>query len=256
MSNAAAIEHASTPGARKLTWILAISSLLIPAVFYLPALAPARAPVSLILIPLLLYALALAIPTVRVSPHPLPLPAFLAGALFVIGGTAFDLYATIVHTPDLAREGNPVARTLLDAGYPLHTVIAFGIVAQVLMTAFLVTLWAGVLKHRPVLLASAERSNSKNVFEFIKAGVGAADLTWRQAFFPFTYSELPRAYHFIWYIATVFVVMWAYRWSLGLAWFGHLSWPATKIVALTAAALGITLHSLWLAASYKRSEHA
>jgi len=40
-------------------------------------------------------------------------------ALLASISTAFDLFSTIYHSPNLSREGNPIARVILDTGKPL-----------------------------------------------------------------------------------------------------------------------------------------
>src|SRR5262249_30249816 len=59
-----------------------------------------------------------------------PLPVLLPGLALVAGGTGFDLVATVVHSPDLAQESNPVARALLDSGHSIPFLYAYGLLMQ------------------------------------------------------------------------------------------------------------------------------
>ncbi len=93
-------------------------------------------------------ALLLAANLVRSGPGPLPLAAFLAGVVFIVAGALLDITVTIVHTPDLRLEGNPVARLLLDSGHSVGFVYGYGALAQSFYLSFLTLMWASLLRQR------------------------------------------------------------------------------------------------------------
>lgn len=72
------------------------------------------------------------------------------GGLWLFGGAAFDMIATIVRTPDLSMEANPIAVALRDAGVPVAGIVVFAIVAQLGFQVFKgLGLWAWIV-WRPV----------------------------------------------------------------------------------------------------------
>jgi hypothetical protein len=82
----------------------------------------------------------------------------------------------------------------------------------------------------------------------LKAATGGAKLTWRQWLLPLTYDELHDAYHLFWAMVAVAVAASAYRWYIGLAWFGLVP-PArvfVPVVACIACLAGLATYVLWL----------
>src|SRR5262245_60354532 len=92
----------------------------------LPQLRPWVVPLCLSLVPLLAVALVAAVPLAAIGEDDAPAGPLLAGWAVVLGGAACDVYATVTHSPDLAREANPVIRGLLDNGVSLTQVSMFG----------------------------------------------------------------------------------------------------------------------------------
>jgi len=179
-----------------------------------------------------------------------PTGLLLAGVAFTAGGAAFDVGATLWHTPDLAQEGNVVARTLLDSGCSVGFVLAAGAVGQIASTASLVCAWAGLLRHRHLILADIPIDGA--VLPTLKAATGGANRTWRQWLLPLRYAELPDAYHLWWATAAVLVAGSAYRWYLGLEWFGLVpfAWANGRVVvAVVACTAGLAAYVLWLSAA-------
>lgn len=170
-------------------------------------------------------------------------PALLGVILIVVGGL-FDVTATLVHTPDLKREANLLARALLDSGHPLTVVLLFGFLCQILLLLVLCELWLALLRHRLILAESLRGFQSPLLF--MKAATGGADLTWRQWMLPLRFSELPRAYHTFWAgTATLLVAGTVDRWYLGLEWFKlvpRIRW----YVATLAATSGLLCYLTWL----------
>ena len=90
---------------------------------YLVGLPPSvSAPFALVLPVLLVVCVYLAGKLARGGASSANYIWMLAGMAFLIGGAAFDIGATIYHSPDLESEANPVARALLDSGYSVALV--------------------------------------------------------------------------------------------------------------------------------------
>jgi hypothetical protein len=158
----------------------------------------------------------------------------LLGVILILGAASFDMIATLIHSPDLSRECNPVARALLDSGHSVPFVLGYGLLMQGLFLACQCVLWVALLRHWPCLVASVRGEST--FLRFLKSAMGGAQLTWRQSLLPLRWSELPTAYHFLWIVA---VVLWsgaAYRVLLGLEWFGFVPDLRWQVLAV-----GITL---------------
>ena len=119
--------------------------------------------------------------------------------IFIVGGAAFDIAATLHHTPDLQQEANPIARALLDSGYSLPVVYGLAIVCQGLYISLICATWVALLKHRSFLVRSLGEAQSP--LAFLKAATGGAGLTWRQWFFPMRLSEFPDTHYVMWVLA-------------------------------------------------------
>src|SRR5262245_51655387 len=61
---------------------------------------------------------------------PVPRLLVLAGVVFAAGGAAFDVVATVKHSPDLELEQNPIARALLDSGHSVEFVYRYAALGQ------------------------------------------------------------------------------------------------------------------------------
>jgi hypothetical protein len=107
---------------------------------------------------LLVVALVLATKIARAGADKLPQGILIAGLLLIIAGAAFDMIATVVHTPDLSQEQNVIARTLLDSGHGVVFVIAYALFCQLFYVGFITTLWIGLLRHRRNILESLHGS--------------------------------------------------------------------------------------------------
>jgi hypothetical protein len=237
---------AQTPGKREAQlFIAAVLTIALAglAVFQIPVLRPYIA-FFIYALPLgLLFALICAARMASLGGSDVPAAPFVIGMIFLIGGPAFDMSATIIHTPDLSREGNPLARALLDSGHSVAFVSYYGLAAQALYAATLCALWLGLLKHRSDLAASL--CDQRSVLRFLKAATGGAELTWRQWIFPLRASELPSAYHAYWLLAATILTTIIDRWYLGFEWFGlvpRIRWIVDAI-SITA---GLVFYFGWL----------
>ncbi len=184
---------------------------------FLPQAGEAVVPLCASLVPLFALALAAAVPLAAAGKDDAPAAPLLAGWAIVLGGAACDIYATVTHSPDLAQEGNPVIRGLLDNGVSLERVYLFGAILQVLFVGLTMVLWLGLLRHRHTLAATLPPRGS--VLAYFKAGTGGRELTYRQWLCPLAYSELPWAYHYAWWTGVAFVGFSAYRFYLALEWY-------------------------------------
>lgn len=108
---------------------------LLDASLYFRALSPLVPVMLALIVPALLAGNALAWRIVRAAPGPVPAWMIALATLHFLGGAAFDMIATIVHTPDLAWEANPIAVALLDHGVPLGIIYGYAVVAQVALQA-------------------------------------------------------------------------------------------------------------------------
>jgi hypothetical protein len=206
-----------------------LSAWVVPAAYALP--------------PLLAVCLILAVRLARLGTASIPAFALMLGAAWVMGGAALDITATLIHTPDLRREANPIARALLDSGHALPFVFGYAFVGQGLYVLLLCVLWAGLLRHRADLALSLRAYPSPLLF--VKAATGGAELTWRQWLLPLRMSELPRSYYALWTIAVIMLAGVADRWFLGLEWFGLV--PHVRVfVVVVAIAIGLACYLRWL----------
>jgi len=87
------------------------------------------------------------------------------------GGAVFDVFATVIHSPSLIQEFNPVARLLLDSGHSTGFVYAYGGFCQIAFATLVCLLWAGFLRHRQSIVNSVRESTS--LMQLLKA------LNWR-----------------------------------------------------------------------------
>ena len=192
---------------------------------------------------LLIAGLLLAVRIARAGTAIAPLSILIPGLVFIIGGAAFDMAATVVHTPDLSLEQNPIARTLLDSGHGVSFVYVYALLCQSLYVGFIAVLWSGLLRHRANLRDSV--GGCRTFLEFAKAASGGSRLSWRQWILPMRLSELPRAYHLLWMTVVILVAMSAYRWYLGLEWFG-IHYGARVWISTIAAVAGLVVYFGWL----------
>lgn len=182
------------------------------------------------------------------------LPAAL-GAVFIVGGTIFDLTATFLHSPALDLEANPAIRVLLDSGHSLRFVYGYIFITHGIFAWSFTVLWLVYLNHCPFIVTSAGAVNPASWWEFLKAATGGGHLSWRQWALPLRRSEMPLVYFWVWpatltgvYAATIF------RWYAGLEWFNVIT-PTleNRCIALTIAIFcPVCLYVVWLFAAYGR----
>ena len=151
----------------------------------------------------------------------LPSMITVCGGLFIIGGALTDIAVTVIHSPDLAMEGNLYLRILLDSEHSLAFVYAYAFITQLLYIALFCGLWIGFLKHRWLIVQSVSSSSPRSILEFIKAATGGAHLSVRQWLLPLRMSEIPLLYHYVWVIAIPIVFgISQFRWYVAMEWLG------------------------------------
>ncbi len=174
--------------------------------------------------------------------------AFLAGSLFICGGLIFDLAATVHHSPDLTLEGNPLARNLLDLGFPLEFVFFYGFALQGILALVLCVLWAAFLRHRTWWLETSLQVAPHSFLDFLKATTGGGLLPWRQyLFYPLPSDAKPSPYHMgVFLLPPGLLAAGLHRWYVGLEWFGVVPWISPMVSGVAALAAGIAVSTVGL----------
>ena len=245
-----AIEDTTNPYAKQILVGGSILIILSLFIFYTPFLSAFRIPLFFLLPIVLIYGIVLAIRIYQASNTPLPIVPFLSGALFLAGGAAFDGIVTLVKSPTLTREANPIARSLLDSGFSPNLVILHGVISQIAFVAFVCILWAAFLKHKEIFIALVNSKNEKSRLGFFKAAFGGAHLSWRQFLVPYNFSEFPTSYYMVWLVPVCFIGGGLYRWYAGLNWLGFPHFPVALPISI---AIGVPFISyiIWLWNKYE-----
>jgi len=152
------------------------------------------------------------------------------GWFWVAGGTAFDVTATLVHTPDLSREANLVARTLLDSGHGLAFMYAYGATAQVLALLLFGGVWTAFLRHRNPWMYAAMQTDPRSTFDFVRKALRSS------AF---------------WLLVPLFMGLTTHRWHLGLRWFDLVPHGYDAHVLGVGLAVALVAFVTWLAWEYR-----
>jgi hypothetical protein len=240
-----AVEKASNPYAKQILYGSFILVVLLLFVVYTPYLAAFRVPLALLLPFLLIYGIVLAIRIYQAVDMHLPLVPFLSGSLLLAGGATFDGIVTIIKSPTLSREANPIARSLLDSGISPALVIFHGTISQIAFVLFVCILWAAFLKHKDTMIALTKSKNEQSGWGFIKAALGGAHLSWRQFLIPYKFSEFPIPYYLLWPIPVCLIWAGIHRWYLGFVWLGLPSLPLDVTVTF-ATVLPLVGYIIWL----------
>jgi len=245
----------SNPFAKRIIHLIIVAIGFYLAIWLLD-LPPLIITILTILIPIMLiFIIYLSFKLFILGSEELPIGIFILIALFIAGGIAFDGLATVTKSPDLGREANILARILIFNWGSTKLVIAYGVIVQILIVFSLIALWAGFLRHRKIIIRSATNSNPQSGLDFFKAATGGAHLTWRQYLIPLRITDLPEAYHFVWFLAIGAVTLVIDRWFLGLRWLGYNTFDRAVVygIALFLTFLG---YYLWLANHFRKSRAA
>ena len=182
-------------------------------------------------------------------------PLFIAGSLFIIGGLLFDLGATVHHSPDLAREGNPLARCLLDSGMPLEFVYYYAFAMQLNLALVLCTLWGAFLRHRWVWLKTSQQLAPHSFLDFLKATTGGGLLSWREYLLsPLPPDAKPSVYHMgVFLLPPGLIAAGLHRWYVGLEWFGVVPYVSPGLSGCIALLIGFILSVVGLYVWFRRN---
>ena len=218
------------------------------AVFLIPFFYPVRI-LFVFIVPLILAGgIFQMIILYRQGQSNLPRAFFILGVVLLLGGALFDMIITVIKSPTLELESNPIARILLDSGYSTGFVYGYGALAQSLLIILECTMWASLLRHRETIIASANYEHS-TYFDFFKSAHGGEDLTWRQFFFPIKISEFSKKYHMTW----LFIVVWTganqARWFFALEWL-NIGGGNRIIITSLLTMLFVLGYEIWLLTKY------
>jgi len=156
----------------------------------------------------------------NILPEKLPAKSFLLGGLVVVGGTTFDIVNTIIQTPDLSFEGNPVARLFLDNHFSVSFIYTLGAFGQSLVVLFTLLLWAVFLKTYPFLLSEMQNNPPKSLICTILGGAQAS-------YIDLLIGRIEPIYT-VTAVVPLLVGSFFYRWYLGLEWLGLV--PISRVL--------------------------
>ncbi len=232
-----------------------LTAVVLIGVIFLTQLSPSLQILFVFIIPLILMGgIIQMIVLYRQGPSNLPLFPFIAVAVSIIGGASFDMLITVTKSPTLDLEGNPIARSLLDSRYSIGFVYGYGLLAQTLLIILGCVMWASFLRHREVIVASAN-SEAISYLDFFKASHGGEHLSWRQFTFPIKISELPKIYYMGWFFVIVWVGASQARWYMGLEWLNIPSGYRIHVVVLFIVLFMIG-YEIWLFIKYQSAQRS
>lgn len=143
------------------------------------------------------------------------------GFIVMIGGASFDIINTVVFSPDLSLEGNPIARSLLDSGTSVGFVYIIGAIGQSLLLIIGLLLWVFFLKSYPVILNEIRRNPKKPFLYTLWGGPNATLLR--------IMIGKGDPFYNISSLGPIFLGVFLHRWYLGLEWLNIV--PISRIVA-------------------------
>lgn len=136
--------------------------------------------------------------------------ALIGGLFLIIGGTIFDIANTVIYSPDLELEANPIIQFFIQYNFSLKKIYFFAFIYQVCNTLLTSFLWASFLKAYPTIIKSLPKKNIWKTTVFIFAGPKATS-------FDFIVGKVD-PFYFITSITPVLTALSLYRWYLGLEW--------------------------------------
>lgn len=161
-------------------------------------------------------------------------PLLVAGIAFIVGGAVFDVCATLIHSPDLEHEANPLARTLLDAGISVDVVLLLGGSAQAFLVFTSVMIWMNLIIR---LRWYEDRVREPGPSGLLGRLFGVPERGFRFMMGKRNDPEIA-----ICGLGFLIVPIFAYRWYLGLEWFEVV--PISRIF-VPVAMLVATLAFQW-----------
>jgi hypothetical protein len=174
--------------------------------------------------------------------------ALVMGCIFLLGGLAFDIAATVWHSPDLTREANFIARIVLDSGHSLAFTYVYGAIMSILVGLATCFWWMAFLVHYRTWLDTVR---SDRYVEFVRLAYGGGILSWRQLLLPLSVADFVATYracyYWSWINWTVVVIVLTFcHIYAGLEWFEVVPWLHPVVMALIAGALAFLLICGWL----------
>ena len=146
------------------------------------------------------------------------LPLLFLGVVFVLGGSAFDITATVTFSPDLSEEGNPVVVALLNNNCSIAFIYLFMLFYQILKVSINLYLWACFLKTYPNILKSIP---CVNFFTTIKWLMGFGKMTLSD----FLLSKNVQFYFLFSSLSFITLMLYSFRWYVALEWLGVVPYP-------------------------------
>lgn len=214
--------------------------------------AEAKVRIAYALLPLLPLMCALAIALAARGMGAAGWLPLVGGWVFVAGGAAFDIVATLVHTPDLAREANPAARALLDSDHGVGFVYVFAGIAQASVVGFIGALWTGLLRHRRSWLDSAMDLGPRTYGAFVRFALSGKPMTWPQFLWPFGRDRRKMYGCVIWVLVPPLMGLFAHRWCLGLEWFALAPYGTDRYAGVAGIGVGVVAFFVWLYTEWRR----
>lgn len=137
---------------------------------------------------------------------------FWIGTFLIISGSMMDMITTVMHSPDLAREGNFMVLMLLEVHATLAFIYLFMLMFQIVFVTLSVSLWACFLKTYTDIVSLIPYKNVLTTFRWLYGAGQVSNLNW-------VFNRKLDPYFAI-SLMTIFLVMTQFlRWYVVLEWF-------------------------------------
>jgi len=137
---------------------------------------------------------------------------FLIGTFVILGGALIDIVVTIIYSPDLKEEGNPIILTLLNLDWPLWSIYLFCALLQIVILSYTLILWANFIKMYPSMIRSIPYKNLFTTYKWL-SGAGQQK--------NFLDVLLNRKFDYTFFMFTIMfllVLMHINRWYFAMEW--------------------------------------
>jgi hypothetical protein len=258
MSEAEAVESQARPYAKRLFLCALIVAAVALIVYFQPYYArPLRIPFAFCLPLVGLYSIYLTVRIYRAGTGKVPIIPLVIGVLLILAGIGTDVIATVIKTPSLSREFNPIARDLLSFGYSVEFVYAYGAIGQSVMVSLACLMWATFLRHRKTITAIAWQLGAKTAIEFINATVYrkvTSKVLWMHSLSE--YRRYDKWYHAVQPIFLATVVTSIARLYLGLEWLGLVPHARRNVLWVIACIVTLLMYYTWIWIEYSQGRKA
>lgn len=148
---------------------------------------------------------------------------FILGVVLVFLGSAIDMMVTVICSPDLIEEGNPVLVALLNNNFSLQSVYLFTLSYQLLKVTITLFLWSSFLKAYARILKLIPQ---KNFFTTTRWLLGAGKMSWSDFFLSknIQYELLVPSLIFVVSMSNIF------HWYVALEWLEFVPYIASTAV--------------------------